>query len=161
MSALPLLIVLLLTFAAPAVGSAQDRAPVQDPVSRGGWNSPRALAMVGRARAIRQASVTDSSLTSYRARADGYVYFFLDRTDEDEHSLIKADQLALDVYWQAPGLTRQRIVGRRDEKVLPTNINYHLDHLTVVQDDFSDLIRIGDGDEVAAKVDVRKLLLIR
>tara|TARA_B100001123_G_scaffold153424_2_gene177475 strand:+ start:13311 stop:15050 length:1740 start_codon:yes stop_codon:yes gene_type:complete len=40
----------------------------------------------------------------------------------------------------------------RDQKVLPTNIRYHLDHLTVVQDDFGDRIRLGDGDEVAAVV---------
>ncbi len=41
-------------------------------------------------------------------------------------------------------------MGLRDRKVLPTTIRYHLDHLTVVQDDFADLIRMGDGDEVAA-----------
>jgi len=43
-------------------------------------------------------------------------------------------------------------VGLRDEKVLPTNIRYHLDHLTVVQDDFGDRIRLGDGDEVSEVV---------
>jgi hypothetical protein len=41
------------------------------------------------------------------------------------------------------------IVGLRDRKSLPTNIHYHLDHLAVVQDNFGDLIRIGDGDEVS------------
>ncbi|HSG47924.1 MAG TPA: hypothetical protein VLA43_08950, partial [Longimicrobiales bacterium] len=57
--------------------------------------------------------------------------------------------IALELFWQAPNETWQRIVGLRDEKVLPTNIQYHLDHLTVVQDDFGDRIRLGDGDEVS------------
>ena len=95
-------------------------------------------------------TVVDTALRSYQADARGYVYFFIDRPDTGERTLVKADQIALDVYWQAPNQTRQRIVGLRDRKVLPTNIHYHLDHLTVVQDDFGDLIRLGDGDEVAA-----------
>ena len=60
--------------------------------------------------------------------------------------------MALDVFWKAPRQTKQRLVGRRDAKTLPTNITYHLDHLTIVQDDFGDLIRLGDGDEVEAVV---------
>ncbi len=114
------------------------------------WNDPRALELVAAARDVRQSSAVDSTLRSYRARAQGFVYFFLDRADEEEHTLIKADQIALDVFWRSPDQTRQRIVGMRDEEVLPTNIRYHLDHLTVVQDDFQDLIRMGDGDEVGA-----------
>ncbi|MDQ3309620.1 MAG: hypothetical protein M3497_05790, partial [Gemmatimonadota bacterium] len=43
---------------------------------------------------------------------------------------------------------KQRIIGLRDVKNLPTNIRYHEDHLAVVQDNFGDLIRYGDGDEV-------------
>lgn len=117
---------------------------------QGEWNAPRTLALVEAARDVRQASAVDSTFTSYRSRAQGFVYFFLDRPDEEEHTLIKADQIALEVFWRAPDQTRQRIVGLRDEKVLPTNIRYHLDHLTVVQDDFQDLIRMGDGDEVGA-----------
>jgi len=78
------------------------------------------------------------------------VHFFLDREDTGERILVKTDQIALEVYWQAPNQTHQRIVGLRDEKSLPTNISYHLDHLTVVQDEFGDRIRIGDGDEVEA-----------
>lgn len=116
------------------------------------WNSTRALQLVAMARDVRQATVEDTTLNSYRARARGFVYFFLDRTREDQQTLIKADQIALDVFWQAPNLTRQRIVGMRDEERLPTNIRYHLDHLTVVQDDFQDLIRMGDGDEVEAVI---------
>lgn len=63
---------------------------------------------------------------------------------------MKADQIALDVFWEAPGRVRQRIVGRRDERRLPTDIRYHLDHLMVVTDDFGDRITMGEGDEVRA-----------
>jgi len=116
----------------------------------GGWNDPAVLALVRRARVRRHATGVDTSFRSYSARARGYVYFFFDRRDSDQRTLVKADQVALEVYWKAPNHTKQRIVGLRDRKVLPTSIRYHLDHLTVVQDDFADLIRIGDGDEVAA-----------
>lgn len=108
------------------------------------------LELIGRARDVRQSTATDSSLRSYRAEARGFVYFLVDRTDNGERTLVKADQVALEVFWRSPGDTRQRIVGMRDEKLLPTDIRYHLDHLTVVQDEFGDLIRIGDGDEVEA-----------
>lgn len=120
------------------------------PSSRPAWNDARALELVDRARALRQSATVDQAFRTYQAEARGYVYFFVDRPDRAEHVLVKADQVALDLYWRAPNSTKQRIVGQRDEKVLPTSIRYHLDHLTVVQDDFGDLIRLGDGDEVAA-----------
>jgi len=114
------------------------------------WNDPRVLELVRRARLERRSTLVDTAFRSYRAEARGYVYFFLDRPDSDERTLVKADQIALDVLWKAPNETQQRIVGLRDQKVLPTNIRYHLDHLTVVQDDFGDEIRMGEGDEVEA-----------
>ena len=117
---------------------------------REAWNDPRVLELVRRARMERHSTLVDSAFRSYQAQARGYVYFFVDRPDSDERTLVKADQIALDVFWKAPSETEQRIVGLRDEKVLPTNIRYHLDHLTVVQDDFGDEIRIGNGDEVSA-----------
>jgi hypothetical protein len=114
------------------------------------WNSERALELVEQARSLRQATVVDSAFQAYQADARGYVYFFLDRPDSDERTLARTDQVALEVFWKAPRQTRQRLVGRRNAKELPTNISYHLDHLTVVQDDFGDLIRLGNGDEVEA-----------
>ena len=116
------------------------------------WNGERASELVQQARDLRQATAIDSAFQAYQADARGYVYFFLDRTNSDERTLVKTDQVALEVFWRAPRQTAQRLVGRRDAKELPTNINYHLDHLTVVQDDFGDLIRLGDGDEVEAVV---------
>ncbi len=116
------------------------------------WNDARTLRLVEDARRLRQSFTTDSTLRSYSADARGYVYFFLDREDTGERILVKTDQIALEVFWRAPNLSRQRIVGLRDEKSLPTNIRYHLDHLVVVQDNFGDRIRIGDGDEVESVV---------
>ncbi len=104
--------------------------------------------MLREGREVRRGAVQDSSFQSYSSQARGYVYFFLDRRDTQERILVKTDQVALEVYWKAPNLTKQRIVGMRDEKSLPTNIHYHLDHLLVVQDEFGDHIRIGGGDEV-------------
>lgn len=110
------------------------------------------LELVQRARALRQQARGDSTFRAYAAEAHGYVYFYLDRSDGEEPTLVKTDQVALEVYWKAPDSTKQRIVGLRDAERLPTNIRYHLDHLTVVQDEFQDVIRLGDGDEVAAVV---------
>jgi hypothetical protein len=116
------------------------------------WNDPRVLQMIEDARILRQGTVQDSTLQSYSSQARGYVYFFLDREDTNERILVKSDQIAVEAYWKAPNLTKQIIVGLRDEESLPTNIHYHLDHLVVVQDEFGDRIRIGDGDEVEAVV---------
>jgi hypothetical protein len=114
------------------------------------WNSERALELLGAARQSRLETAVDTTFRSYEAEARGYVSFFIDRPDEAERTLVKKDQIALEVFWRAPNDTKQRIVGHRDRKVLPTSIRYHLDHLTVVQDEFGDLIRLGDGDEVEA-----------
>lgn len=139
---LTLLATALLLGAGPV--RAQQR---QDP--GGTWNDTRALELVARARVARHSAAVDTAFRSYRAEARGYVYFFFDRPDADQRNLVKADQIALEVYWHTPDKTRQRIVGLRDKKLLPTNIHYHLDHLTVVQDDFGDRISVGDGDEIS------------
>jgi hypothetical protein len=138
--------------AVPLSGQAPD--PPSTPDRTGpAWNAPLALDLVSRARETRgETRGAQDALTSYSARAEGWVYFYLDRPDAAENTLVRTDQLALDVLWKAPGLARQRIVGRRDEKALPTSINYHIDHLSVVQDEFEDVIRIGDGDEVGAVI---------
>ena len=117
-----------------------------------GWDSPRVLELIRQARQRRAEPYEDSALVNYRANAGGYVYFYLDREDTDERTLVKVDQVALEVYWAYPGSTRQRIVGLRDADVLPNRMRYHLDHLTVVQNEFGDRIQLGDGDEVQSVV---------
>ena len=114
------------------------------------WNSGRVTELIAQARELRHTSFQDPDFQSYSSQARGYVHFFIEREDTGERILVKTDQIALEVYWAAPDRVKQRIVGLRDEKSLPTNIQYHLDHLVVVQDEFGDRIRIGDGDEVEA-----------
>lgn len=141
MSRTPLFLLAALLFA-PALAA-------QEPAGREtGWDDARVLELVRRAQARRAETNADTALASYQADARGYVYFYLDRRDTGDRTLVKTDQVALDVYWKAPAFSKQRIVGLRDEKKLPTRINYHLDHLSVVQDNFGERIRLGDGDEV-------------
>lgn len=137
----------LLPLACASLAGSPREAGAQQPAE---WNDLRSLELVAQARARRSVPRADSGLTSYRARATGYVYFYLDRRDSGERNLVKTDQLALDIYWATPNRTKQHIVGMRDASSLPNNIRYHLDHLTVVQDEFGDIIRLGDGDEVRA-----------
>ena len=114
----------------------------------GPWNSEHSESLMSRARERRLAPQADTTLRNYSARAEGFVYFYLDRNETDERTLVKTDQIALELYWSQPDLTKQRIVGLRDQSQLPNRMHYHLDHLTVVQNGFGDMIRLGDGDEV-------------
>lgn len=126
----------------------QPSAVVVDTSGTAEWNGPRARALIAAARERRHAPLADSTLQNYRARAEGFVYFYVDRRDSDERTLVKIDQVALDVFWAQPDQTKQRIVGMRDVSRLPNRMYYHIDHLSVVQNGFSDTIRMGDGDEV-------------
>lgn len=119
-------------------------------LSAQGWNAAPALALV--ARGIRRRSVTtaDTALHDYKAHAHGLVFFlgqFGDGLNEPPR-LIKTDQLELELYWKAPGASKQRIVGWRNAAQLPTDINYHRDHLGIIQNNFGPAIRLGEGDEV-------------
>jgi hypothetical protein len=124
-------------------------AIVPDPVSAQDWNSQPAMDVVRRAVDRRAAVQADSGLRDYRARAHGFV-FFLGQLGElsEPPRLIKSDQLELEVYWKAPGLSKQRILGWRDRADLPTDIRYHRDHLGIVTDNFGDRIGLGHDQEV-------------
>jgi hypothetical protein len=131
-----LALLLLLVF--PARGSAQD------------WNSDSALALARRAIERRAQAAVDTALRDYKAQAHGFL-FFLGQFGEGLTApprLVKADQLELEVYWKAPQLSKQRIIGWRDRAELPTDIYYHRDHLGIVQNNFGTAIRLGEGDEV-------------
>ncbi len=114
------------------------------------WNSAAALALADRAIQRRARAAADTALRDYKAQAHGFL-FFLGQFGEglaDPPRLIKADQLELEVYWKAPASSKQRVVGWRDRAELPTDINYHRDHLGIVQNNFGPAIRLGEGDEV-------------
>jgi hypothetical protein len=120
------------------------------PLAAQAWNAPAALALVQRAVQRRLAVQSDSALASYRTRAHGFV-FFLAQVGEGLNGpprLVKADELDVEVYWQAPNRSKQVILGWRDGSFLPTDIHYHRDHLGIVTNNFGNVIRIGEGDEV-------------
>ena len=132
---------LLLLFAAACVAAP---ARAQD------WNDLRTRELVSRAVDRRARQLADTSLADYTASAHGYLTF-LAQLGEGlflPPKVVRADQLELEVYWKAPNFSKQWIVGRRDTLLLPTDIQYHRDHLGIVQNNFPDIIRLGDGDEV-------------
>ncbi|NUP70540.1 MAG: hypothetical protein HOQ16_04955 [Gemmatimonadaceae bacterium] len=114
------------------------------------WNDARSRALVERATARRAEQLADTGLRDFRAVAHGYVTFLAQVGEglAEPPKVVKADELVNEVLWKAPNLSRQRIVGRRDTLLLPTDINYHRDHLGIVQNNFPAIIRLGDGDEV-------------
>ena len=114
------------------------------------WNGDSALALARRAIERRAQAASDTALRDYKAQAHGFL-FFLGQFGEgltEPPRLVKADQLELEVYWKAPQLSKQRIIGWRDRAELPTDINYHRDHLGIIQNNFGAAIRLGEGDEV-------------
>src|SRR5687767_1005894 len=114
------------------------------------WNDSRTRALVEHATERRARQLADTGLVDYKAKAHGYVTFLaqLGEGFPEPPKIVKADELGLEVYWRAPDLSKQRIIGRRDTLLLPTDINYHRDHLGIVQNNFRNIIRIGEGDEV-------------
>ncbi len=94
--------------------------------------------------------LADTSLRDYSARARGYVTFLAQSGEglTEPPKVVKADELGLEIFWRSPNQSKQRILGRRDTLLLPTDINYHRDHLGIIQNNFPDIIRLGDGDEV-------------
>ena len=129
---------MLLWALAPAAAGAQN------------WNDPRSRDLVERATARRVQQLADTGLKDYRALAHGYVTFLAQVGEglAEPPKIVKADELMDEVYWLAPNLSKQRILGRRDTLLLPTDIAYHRDHLGIVQNNFPAIIRLGDGDEV-------------
>ena len=138
-------VVVVLISSAAALRAQGARQPIPP-----GWNDPRTIELVDRAIARRSAQLADTGLADYRALAHGYLTFLAQLGDgyPDPPQVVRADELAVEVYWRAPNQSKQRVVGRRDTLMLPTDIAYHRDHLAIVQNNFPAIIRLGDGDEV-------------
>ena len=114
-----------------------------------GWNDPEALELVRRGREARTRVITDGTLESYQALTEGHIYFFID-PEEGDRSLIRVDQVAVELFWEAPDHVRQRLVGERSETRLPVrDFRYYLDRLTLVQYGFGDEIEVGQGMDVS------------
>ncbi len=114
------------------------------------WNATRARELAERATARRALQLADTGLRDYSALAHGFVTFLAQVGEglTEPPKIVKADELVSEIYWLAPNRSKQRIVGRRDTLLLPTDISYHRDHLGIVQNNFPSIIRLGDGDEV-------------
>jgi hypothetical protein len=113
------------------------------------WNDARVLELVERGRQRRMEPLADTALRNYRAHAEGTIYFYIDPEFDADPVLMRADQVALELYWGAPDRTRQVVLGQRMEKRLPIrNFHYYIDRLTVVQNGFGDEIQVGEGLDV-------------
>lgn len=114
------------------------------------WNDQRTRTLVEQATYRRAQQLADTGLRDYKAVAHGYVTFLAQVGEglAEPPKVVKADELVNEVYWLAPNLSKQRIMGRRDTLLLPTDIAYHRDHLGIVQNNFPAIIRLGEGDEV-------------
>ena len=120
------------------------------PLAAQDWNSPATSELVQRAVERRRAVQGDSALQSYTTIARGFVFFLAQVGEQlqEPPRLAKADELRVQVYWKAPNRTKQVILGWRDGSWLPSDIEYHRDHLGIVTNNFGDRIRLGEGDEV-------------
>lgn len=89
-------------------------------------------------------------LASWRATARGLVRFasVIEHGQGPIERVIRADELRVEVYGEAPNRSKQEIVAWRDTSFLPNTVVYHRDHLGIVANDFGATIRLGDGDEV-------------
>jgi hypothetical protein len=119
-------------------------ACVAMPLAAQQWDTPAARSLAERGVAARGAVAAP-----WRARAEGLVLFLAQVGDlAAPPRVVRADQLDVEVYGHAPGGSKQVILGWRGRNWLPTDIDYHRDHLGIVTDGFGDLIRVGEGDEV-------------
>lgn len=119
---------------APAVSQADDSA---------------ALALVRKARALRATALVGGATPAYKARAEGHVYFYLDREDGGAPVPMRVDQVALDLFQDESGRTGQVMRGRRRKQFLPVrDFEYYIDRLTAVQNGFGDRIAVGEGMDV-------------
>jgi hypothetical protein len=113
------------------------------------WNAPEALALIDRARHTRSTLAVSGDLSSYRARLNGQIYFFIDPEVGERH-LIRIDQIAAELAWEAPDRLQQHVVGERSEARLPVReFDYYPDRLTLVPYGFGNEIRVGSGRDVA------------
>lgn len=130
----------------------RDSSPLPaPPATPGAWNDSASLALVTRATTRRQAQLADTALRDYRALARGFLTF-LGQVGEglsEPPRVIQATQVATEVYWRAPNLSKQRVVGMRDTTVLPTDNDFYRDRYQIVQNNFPELIRVGEGRDVA------------
>ncbi|MES2124006.1 MAG: hypothetical protein V4503_04880, partial [Gemmatimonadota bacterium] len=114
------------------------------------WQRGDSLELIRRAADHRTRRDADTLLTTWRAVARGVVRFAseVDHGSGPVERVIRADELLVEVYGEAPNRSKQTILAWRDTSFLLNRVNYHRDHLGIVANDFGGLIRLGDGEEV-------------
>lgn len=114
------------------------------------WRSGDDVDLVRRAVAHRITRDADTLLAAWHATARGVVRFAseINHGNGPIERVIRADELRVEVYGEAPNRSKQIVVAWRDTSFLPNRVSYHRDHLGIVANDFGGVIRLGDGDEV-------------
>ncbi|GLC28009.1 hypothetical protein rosag_45220 [Roseisolibacter agri] len=132
--------------ALPAAAVAQGATPTAN-----GWNDSTSIALVRRSAERRRVQLADTALRDYRALARGTLTFLGQLGDviATPPKVIQATQVATEVYWRAPSLSKQRVIGSRDTTVLPTDNSFYRDRFGIVQNNFPNVIRVGEGRDVA------------
>ncbi len=123
-------------------------AALAAPAAAQSWDSPAATALVNRAVARR--SSLDSTLHAWTATAHGSLEFLVDLGEAAvlPPRVVKLEELASNIYWRAPGVSLQRIVGRRDTTLLPGDVGFYSDRYGVITNNLGDQVRLGDGNDV-------------
>jgi len=112
------------------------------------WNEPRVRRIVREAVRERQNAFSDTTLQAFDAYAEGRVDFLADLGALGGEQAVRADRIALQLEWARDRGSLQTIVGRREVRWAPARIHYHIDHLSLVMENFGDTIQVGEGDEV-------------
>jgi len=115
------------------------------------WRGGDEVPLLARASAQRLRRDADTLLASWRARARGVVRMasVIEHEGTSVERVIRAEELEVEVYGEAPNRHKQIIVAWRDSSFLPNQIRYHRDHLGIVANDFGGVLRLGEGEEGA------------
>ena len=150
-----MLYVLALAGACQLVGastvSAQNTVSTCRPypdAATGGWDESRVLRIVREAIAERQHAYSDTTLAAFDAYAEGHVDLLADFGDFGGEQTVRTDRIALQLEWARGRGSLQTLVGRRNVSWAPNRIHYHIDHLSLVMENFGRTIEVGEGDEV-------------
>lgn len=129
---------------------AQNTAKVRAPTDSV-WKDSFADSLIARAILLRRNQLADSTLLSYNATAHGFLAFLaqLGEGYAFPPKVVQSEELALTLSWWQPGRSAQQLIGRRDTTLLPASVGYYRDRYAVVLDNLPDLIRLGDGYDVA------------
>lgn len=121
--------------------------PLFATIQESDWNDARSVALISAAIDARHVG-GDNDLEQFTLYAEGQVHYLAEYGDDAGDQAVRSDRIALKLHWRRGVGSLQTIVGRRHVSWLPTRIKYHIDHLSLVVENFGDRIRIGDGDEV-------------